>query len=186
MKKTTLAKTIKAFQVARSETHMKPVLQCINVSDTPKHMLACTNGYRLHVMQYLHTPVQNMLPAGSYNPDTLEKVDEQYPDYTQIFKPTADAPHTDIATLQRQFMACGLVDIKAKAIVFLGKKVNQVYIKDALTFLDHITILTKDTNVRVYTDENIPQSSLAIALYEDQNTLHTNPTAYAIIMPLNN
>lgn len=173
--KTNKQKTIKAFQTARATSNIKPVLQCINVQDG---WLTCTDGYRLHSCKDL-TGVNNHLPNGNYNPDTMEVYTEDYPNHkTLLFSdPELEVYKAPIEALKANFMACGILDIKRNTINFLDTTINKKYVEQAITFLDHFVNLTKCNTIAVFKKNST--GPLIINLYDN-----TEVIAYALIMPV--
>ena len=145
-------KLIKSFLKARAKSRIKPVLNGVYINKD-EGVMVCTDSWRLHQV----TAPVNCLPTGVYNLDTLEVIEEQYPDYKQLLNKLVFIEQLSIPAFR---------DKLSSDCQYNGYKYNIKYIKDALDIIDSADVTIKSSpNGCLYIGSTITDKCFALVMY---------------------
>lgn len=183
IKKTNIKEVVKKFKkAAEQKSDIKPIFKGVNVSDSVEEekWLACTDTFRFHAMKYTLIKSGDLLPPGTYNLDTLELIEEPYPDYKKIIHTQKVAFEGALYNLKDIIQKQGLKNVKENTVSLFGNTVNKKYMIEAIDFLWELNCLHKGifSEVKVYISANKQYKPLNISMYSDDILM-----AYALIMP---
>jgi len=154
-------KLIKSFLKARVKSSIKPILNGVYINKE-EGIMACTDSYRLH---QIATP-NNSFPTGVYNLDTLEVIEEQYPDYKQLLNKLVYIEHTVPLELKKRLSA----DCQ-----YNNYRYNIKHIEDALDIIDSADIIIKmSPNGCLYIGSTITDKCFALVMCLNSQYSDTN------------
>ena len=144
-------KITKSFLKARAKSSIKPVLNGVYINKD-EGVMVCTDTWRLHQI----AAPENCFSTGVYNLDTLEVIEEQYPDYKQLLNKLVFIEQLSIPAFR---------DKLSNDCQYNGYKYNIKYINDALDIIDSADVTIKlSPNGCLYIGSTINDKHFALVM----------------------